>query len=590
MPFPKPTIIYQKIQNLASLASEQYQDLINVYFRRHPDSDDNTRTYPIKSLGFSQYGTNATLPGAKVGLGIGSFQPSTGTYGYLYAAFDDATPKTQIYSYRSSSADPTSEGATAKFDTNRNTVEFEQANDTLYITNGVDSVVKRVAAGTWSALASGAPLSGANTVAKYLCWHNFMMFAARTQAAPNILYISDAGAPDTFTGPITKTFPYTITGLKSLGEYLIVYTEKTIHAVTGFVPSTVGFREIPNAHPCVSHRSIVTTVRQDAQFSSTGSQYGLLEHWYLGHDYVWAFNGSTFRILGKDSWENYRSNLSLSQLGTAAATYDTTTGQYWLSIPTGANTVNNVTWAYDPTADVWIEKPLYTASCWTKHGSPNPGTYFLDSGAVGRAYLANSGQKAASKQTPTNGDHTASVTTITVDSTTGFLSAGCISVDDETIYYSGVTATEFTGCIRGYAGTTATAHLDNAVVYQSHKFRYRTRNLDFGAPELIKKFQVLWAHPKVATVAHSLSIQANIDRYGWSQVKEIDLMTAGSTWGSFTWGSSAWGAPEAMLTPETRGPVSGRGKTVAIGFEDNSSIQQTEVFEATLKLRPLKNK
>lgn len=590
MPFPRPTTVFQKIQDLAGLASERYQDLINVYFRRHPDSENNSRTYPIKSLGFSQYGTNATLPGSKMGLGLGSFQPSTGTYGYLYAAFDDATPDTQIYSYRTSSADPTSEGSTAKFATNGNTVEFEQANDTLYITNGVDAMVKRVAAGTWSALSSGAPVSGSGTVAKYLSWHNFMMFAARTVNAPNILYISDAGAPETFTGPVTKTFPYAIVGMKALGEYLIVYTEKTIHAVTGYVPSTLAFREIPNAHPCVSHRSIVTTVRQDAKFSSTGTQSGLLEHWYLGHDYVWAFNGSNFRILGKDSWENYRPNLNTSQLSLAAAVYDTTTGQYWLSVPIGAGTTNTVTWAYDPTADVWVEKPHYSASCWTRHGTPTPSTYFLDSASVGRCYLANSGQSAVSKQTLLNGDHTATVTTLTVDSTTGFPTSDCLSVENETIYYSGTDATHFTGCVRGYAGTTAATHADNTPTYSCHKFQYRTRNLDFGAPELTKKFQVLWAHPKVATVAHSLSVQANIDQYGWSQVKEIPLRSTGTTWGSFTWGSSSWGAPSVMLTPDTRGAVSGRGKTIAIGFTDNSSIQQTEVYEATIRLRPLKNK
>lgn len=61
-------------------------------------------------------------------------------------------------------------------------------------------------------------------------------------------------------------------------------------------------------------------------------------------------------------------------------------------------------------------------------------------------------------------------TTITVDDTTGFYTFGLIMIDNEQIYYSGKTATEFTGCVRGRGGTTAAAHLDNADVYQSEMF------------------------------------------------------------------------------------------------------------------------
>ena len=56
------------------------------------------------------------------------------------------------------------------------------------------------------------------------------------------------------------------------------------------------------------------------------------------------------------------------------------------------------------------------------------------------------------------------LTTITVDSTSGFPTSGQISIDDETITYTGKSSTTFTGCIRGSKGTTAIHHLDNAVV------------------------------------------------------------------------------------------------------------------------------
>lgn len=56
------------------------------------------------------------------------------------------------------------------------------------------------------------------------------------------------------------------------------------------------------------------------------------------------------------------------------------------------------------------------------------------------------------------------VTTITVDSTDDFPSAGVMNIGSEKISYTGVTATTFTGCTRGALGTTAASHSDNASV------------------------------------------------------------------------------------------------------------------------------
>ena len=66
-----------------------------------------------------------------------------------------------------------------------------------------------------------------------------------------------------------------------------------------------------------------------------------------------------------------------------------------------------------------------------------------------------------------------SVTTITVDSTTGFTATGNILIDQETISYTAVTGTQFTGCTRGLSGTgsgAAASHADNVAVVQSTTF------------------------------------------------------------------------------------------------------------------------
>ena len=64
-------------------------------------------------------------------------------------------------------------------------------------------------------------------------------------------------------------------------------------------------------------------------------------------------------------------------------------------------------------------------------------------------------------------------TTVTVTSTTGFTATGNILIDSETISYTGVTATTFTGCTRGLSGTgsgAAATHANGASVVQSTSF------------------------------------------------------------------------------------------------------------------------
>jgi hypothetical protein len=57
-----------------------------------------------------------------------------------------------------------------------------------------------------------------------------------------------------------------------------------------------------------------------------------------------------------------------------------------------------------------------------------------------------------------NGTINSSVTTITVDDTSGFPTAGEIVIETERITYTGKTGTQFTGCVRGANGTAAAAH------------------------------------------------------------------------------------------------------------------------------------
>jgi len=72
----------------------------------------------------------------------------------------------------------------------------------------------------------------------------------------------------------------------------------------------------------------------------------------------------------------------------------------------------------------------------------------------------------ADTSTTLNGALGSADTTIDVASTTGFESEGTIVINGEHIYYSGVTATSFTGCVRGIDDTKAEAQSDTDTVYQ----------------------------------------------------------------------------------------------------------------------------
>ncbi len=62
---------------------------------------------------------------------------------------------------------------------------------------------------------------------------------------------------------------------------------------------------------------------------------------------------------------------------------------------------------------------------------------------------------------------TSGAATVNVASTTSFPTAGVIKIDNEMISYTGVTATSFTGCVRGVADTLPVSHLVGALASQA---------------------------------------------------------------------------------------------------------------------------
>ena len=80
----------------------------------------------------------------------------------------------------------------------------------------------------------------------------------------------------------------------------------------------------------------------------------------------------------------------------------------------------------------------------------------------GTAYFG--GTIPTSVTTTLNGGINNIVTTITVVSTSAFPTSGRIDIGTELITYTGKTATDFTGCVRGANGSTAASHLTGVTV------------------------------------------------------------------------------------------------------------------------------
>lgn len=83
------------------------------------------------------------------------------------------------------------------------------------------------------------------------------------------------------------------------------------------------------------------------------------------------------------------------------------------------------------------------------------------------------GPVAGGPSTTLNGAISNSATTITVVSTTGFATTGSLLIDSETVTYTGISPTTFTGCVRGINGTgsgAAAAHSSGTAVQQSNGY------------------------------------------------------------------------------------------------------------------------
>jgi len=115
--------------------------------------------------------------------------------------------------------------------------------------------------------------------------------------------------------------------------------------------------------------------------------------------------------------------------------------------------------------------------------NPDSNLEFVIIAADGKAYYTRQGNNpiqlglpGAPLDTLLNGSISDADTTITVDSTGGYPTTGTIEIEGESIPYTGLTSTQFTGCSRG---GSAVAHGDNVTVSPANSATLLTGEVTF---------------------------------------------------------------------------------------------------------------
>ena len=181
-------------------------------------------------------------------------------------------------------------------------------------------------------------------------------------------------------------------------------------------------------------------------------------------------------------------------------------------------------------------------------------------------------------------DDDPTTTAITVDSTTGYPTAGTILIGAEEISYTATTATEFSGGARAQNGTTIASHIDNAAVAFVHAETitvaattgYPTSGtFSLGAEEVTYTGTTATTFTGCGRGANSTTIVAQADAetlsYVYPTTITVDAITGYPATGSVLVGSEEMTFTGTTSTTLT-GVVRGTNSTTKAGHTDNTAL------------------
>lgn len=283
-------------------------------------------------------------------------------------------------------------------------MDFEVANNKIYMTNGTDN--PKVYDGTTVALNSGVVnISAGVPTGKYLAWwKNYMFLTGETASAgtdyPSRVWFSNLGDPGTWTiatdyFDVNASDGQNITGVGVLEDYLVLFKENSIWVMTGGFPDDwiidSSNNNLTNAFQgigCVSHRSIV----------QVGNDL-----WFMAKDGVRSLRRNeqgTTPLMGIVSGkiQSTIDGLNETQLSKTSATVFNK--RVYFSVPGGTSTYNNLVLVADTTIQLddptnphpWVVYTGWNPAVWNVYEPSNTAQlYYGDGSGNGLVFQAETG-------------------------------------------------------------------------------------------------------------------------------------------------------------------------------------------------------
>lgn len=308
--------------------------------------------------GYSTVGTNTNnLLVSKAILGGGRF--NSGATKQILKAYDNAGDTDTHLAYWAGSGDWTK--ITNEFVTHANRVEMEMATGNMYITNGVDAVIK------WDGANSSTPAGF--PITKYLCWYHNYMFAANNSAAKSRLYFSNVAAPETWGGSdyvdVVPDDGYEITGLARFKDDLVIGKQNRVHVLSGWSDAdfTISSTYVTDktAYGCVAGRTMLDVGRYFFYLSIIGDVPHIVALEQTQYNTIIPVG-----IVSNDI-EGTMKTINRDYISGSCGFFDGR--KAWFFVPTGSSTYNNTCIVVDLTISGFVSTGAANVwqGGWTKH-------------------------------------------------------------------------------------------------------------------------------------------------------------------------------------------------------------------------------
>lgn len=219
--------------------------------------------------------------------------------------------------------------------------QFVQANNRLYIFNGIDAVW-RLDNTTWTQLATGAPFSGANNIGRYAVFHKGALYVAGFFSDQDLVMVSGDSTgslndQENFTGGWSYSINKrdstgAITGLIKFNDYVYVAKQNSFTSMIG-TSTSMSLQDKEINLGCVAPRSLATD--------------GTYIYFLAGDGHIHAYDGGINEYKISDIIPETMSGLNSTKYSTACGIYHKKENQYLLSVANGSDTTNTLTLMFD---------------------------------------------------------------------------------------------------------------------------------------------------------------------------------------------------------------------------------------------------